>query len=369
MKLTCNREGLSSAFQVASGVVPQRSPRPILRSVKLEIDGPTSATLLATDLELGIRYSISGIEADSTGQLLLPVGETMAILREMNDPTLSLRVADGGVIIEGSSSRFELATEDPLQFPDVPAMGDEPAHKIKAGVLTNMIRRTAFACASENSRYALHSVLVEFEESRMKFVATDSKRLALMPGAVEIAGEAPEGNWLLPPKVLQLLTRVLQDPEEEVQIVLHENDALFRTGKVTVYTRLVEGRFPRYQDVFPAEVKYRIPLPVGQFHAVVRQSRILTNDESRGVDLRFADGEVRLQSRAAQLGQSEVKMPIGYTGDPVEVTYDPHLLIDALKVLDPEEEVTLELPDNRRASVFRTRDDYAYVVAPLMRDR
>ena len=369
MKLTCNREGLLSAFQVASGVVPQRSPRPILRSVKIEIDGPTSATLIANDLEVGIRYSISGIESDSTGQLLLPIGEAMSILREMSDSTLCLRVAEGGVIIEGASSRFELATEDPLQYPGVPAMTDEPAHKIKAGILTNMIRRTLFACASDNSRYALHSVLVEFEESRMKFVATDSKRLALMPGAVEISGEAPEGTWLLPPKVLQLLTRVLQDPEEEVHIVLRKNDALFRTGKVTVYTRLVEGRFPRYQDVIPAEVRYRIPLPVGQFHAVVRQSRILTNDESRGVDLRIADGELRLQSRAAQLGQSEVKMPIGYSGDLIEVTYDPNLLIDALKVLDPEEEITLELPDNKRASVFRTRDDYAYVVAPLMRDR
>jgi DNA polymerase-3 subunit beta len=369
MKASCHREGLLTAFQVAAGVVPQRSPRPILRSVKLAFSSPDQATLLATDLEIGIRYQLSGIEVDSDGSIVLPVGETMSILRELPDERIQLRAGDGGVLIEAASSRFELSTEDPHEFPDVPEMNDEPAHKTKAGTLLGMIRRTAFACASENSRYALHSVLVEFEDGRFKFVATDSKRLAIMPGAVETAGETPIGNWLLPPKALQLITRVLADPDEEVSFVLHENEALFRTGKVVIYTRLVEGRFPKYQDVLPSEVKYHIPLSVGPFHGVVRQSRIMTNDESRGVDFKFSDGELRLESRAAQLGQSEVRLPIGYSGDPIDVTYDPHLLVDALKVIDPSEEINLELADNRRASVFRTKDDYAYVVMPLIRDR
>ncbi|MBY0586516.1 DNA polymerase III subunit beta [bacterium] len=369
MKATCHREGLLSAFQVASGVVPQRSPRPILRSVKLVFSPPDQATLLATDLEIGIRYLLSGIDVDEAGSIVLPVGETMSILRELPDERINLRAGDGGVLIEAASSRFELATEDPQEFPDVPEMGSEPAHRTKAGVLLGMIRRTSFACASENSRYALHSVLVEFEEGRFKFIATDSKRLAIMPGAVEVAGEVPEGNWLLPPKALNLITRVLADPEEEVSFVLRDNEALFRTGKVVIYTRLVEGRFPKYQDVIPPEVNFQIPLPVGPFYGVVRQSRILTNDESRGVDFEFAEGELRLESRASQLGQSEVRMPLGYSGNSIGVTYDPQLLIDALKVLDPSEEIRLELADNRRASVFRTRDDYAYVVMPLIRDR
>lgn len=369
MKATCHREGLSSAFQVAASVVPQRSPRTILRSVKIQFDGPNSATLLATDLELGIRYAITGVETDEQGEIVVPVSETIAILRELPDDKVTLRENDGGITLQAANGRFELSTEDPLQFPDVPAPGNEPGHKVKAGVLLHLIRRTIFACAAENSRYALHSILVEFDEGKMKFISTDSKRLAVMTGPVELAGDVPTGSWLLPPKLLQLLNRVLANPEEDVYLHLRENDCLFRTGKVVIYSRLVEGRFPKYQDVFPAEIKTRIPLPAGQFHSVLRQSRILTNDESRGVDLRFADGELTVESRAAQLGQSEIRMPIGYQGEPIEVTYDPSLLIDALKVIDAEEELTLELPDNRRASVFRTRDEYAYVVMPLMRDR
>lgn len=368
MRATCHREGLLSAFQVAAGVVPQRSPRAILGNTKIEFSTPDKATLLATDLELGIRYQISGINVSDAGQVVLPVGQTIAILRELSDDTVELKDVSGGVMLQGASSRFELSTEDPLQFPDVPGLGDEVGHKIKAGVLVQMIRRTAFACAAENSRYALHSVLLQFDEGRARLVATDSKRLALMPGSIEVAGPAPEGSWLLAPKSLQLLLRVLQDPEEEVSIVLHENDALFQTPKMTVYTRLVEGRFPRYQDVMPTNPQVRIPLPIGPFHSVVRQSKIVTNDESRGVDFFFGDGSLLLRSRAPQMGQSEVRMPVGYDGPPLELTYDPQLLMDALKVLDQDEELTLELVDTRKASIFRTGDDYAYVVMPLIRD-
>jgi DNA polymerase-3 subunit beta len=339
-----------------------------LTSTKIEFSPPDQATLLATDLELGIRYKVSGVQVDREGSVLLPLGQVLAILRELSDESIQISTASSGILIRGETSRFELSTDDPAQFPDVPRAEDENGVSVKSGLLGTMIRRTTLACAAENSRYALHSVLVEFDDDKARFVATDSKRLALMPGLVEVHGPAPEGTWLLPPKALQLLARVLQDPEESVMISLNENDASFRTAKMTIYTRLVEGRFPKYHDVFPAEVKHRIPLPVGRFHSVVRQARIVTNEDSKGVDFRFSEGTLTVTSRSAGLGESEVRLPVGHQGEDVEVTYDPQLIIDALKVLDPEEEVTLEIGDVRRASVFRTRDEYAYVLMPLTKD-
>lgn len=368
MRLTANREGLLTAFQVAAGVVPQRSPRPILSSAKLEFNTATGAVLLATDLELGVRYAISGVVGSEPGAVVLPVSQVIAILREIPDETIEMSDTSGGVLLKGSSSRFELQVENPLEFPDVPGGDDELGHQIKAGHLTTMIRRTAFACAAENSRYALHSILAEFDEAKLRFVATDSKRLAIMPGPMEAMHGPTEGQWLIHPKALQLLGRVLLDPSEIVTIILRENEAIFRTPKLTVYTRLVEGRYPRYQDVIPGTIHYRVPLHIGQFHAVVRQSRIVTNEESRGVVFRFEDGVLTLESRASQLGQSEVRLPIGYSGEKIEVTYDPNLLAEALRILEPEEEITLEMEDTRRASLLRTRDEYMYLVMPLVRD-
>ena len=368
MKATCNREGLSTAFQVVAAVVPARSPKPILRNVKLEVNGDATV-LSATDLELGIRYRVSGVTPGQEGRVILPAAHFMSILRESGDETIELEETESGIRIQGASSRFELPSEDPLQFPDVPDFGNVPARKIKSGAFATMVRRTVFAVASENSRYALHAVRLEFENDRAIMVATDGKRLALMPGSATTESPIPEGHALIPPKAVALLQKVLSDPDEDVEIALDQNDVLFRTSKVIIYSRLVEGRFPRYQDVFPSEAKITIPLIVGEFLGAVRQARIVTSENSKGVDFRFESGQIVMESRSADVGQSEVRLPIGYEGETVEITIDPQLLIDALRVLEPTEEVRFDLIDGKTAAVLRTDDDFAYVVMPLTREQ
>lgn len=368
MKAVASREGLLTAVQVAMSVAPLRSPKAILQNIKLDLT-ENQATLMATDLEQGIRYRVSGLTIEQAGVAILPAQSVAQILRELPDETITLESTAQGVRLSGASSRFDLLTGDPLDFPEIPDFGVDAPHKLKAGTLATMIRRTLFAIAPENSRYALHSVLMEVDDSgEARLVATDGKRLALMPGTVTSVGVRREGDSLLAPKSLALLQKVLLDPEEEVEVGLHLNEALFRTSKVTVYSRLVEGRFPRYQEVFPAEAKITIPIGVGPFFSALRQARIVTTDESRGVDFTFGEGELVLSTRGAESGQSEVRMPIAHQGATLQVTFDPVLLIDALKVLEPEEEVVLHFADARKAVVLRTEDRFAYIVMPLARE-
>ncbi|MFO0946935.1 MAG: DNA polymerase III subunit beta [Planctomycetota bacterium] len=369
MKATANREGLLTAFQIVAGVVPARSPKPILKSVKLELGDDGAATLMATDLELGIRYRVSGLTVDEPGTVILPAAEMMSILRELPDESIVIEDLPSGIKVSGASSRFELPPQDPLGYPDVPDFEDKGGQKIKSGQLATMIRRTIFAVAPENSRYALHSVLFEFSKDNLNLVATDGKRLARMPGKATFMGERPEGSWLVPPKALSLVLKSLVDPEEELELALRENEVLFRTGKTTIYSRLVEGRFPNYMDVFPPPANIRIPLPVSQFYAVVRQARIVTRDESKGVEFLFEPGMLTLTSRGQDAGEAEIRLPVGYEGESIKLIFDPQLLVDALRVLDSDEEVSLDLVDNRRAAVFRSRDEYEYVVMPLTKDR
>jgi DNA polymerase-3 subunit beta len=267
------------------------------------------------------------------------------------------------------SSRFELVAEDPLQYPAVPSFGEAPGYRIKAGELAKLIRRTIFAAATENTRYALNSVMIEFEGTKLNLVATDGRRLALMSGSVEGGGPPPAGTTLLPPKTVGFLQKVLHDPEEMVEIIARENEVHFRTQKVAVYSRLVEGRFPKYTEVFPREINQRIPLSVEPLYGKVRQARIVTNEDSKGVVFRFNDGNLTMESRSAEFGQSEVKTPVAYTGPEIAITYDPDFLIDALRVLEPERELTLEVVDSKRASVLRSDDGFAYVIMPLTKDR
>ena len=144
---------------------------------------------------------------------------------------------------------------------------------------------------------------------------------------------------------------------------------LVRTESAVIYSRLVEGRFPRYQDVFPANIEVRIPLEVGQLRMAVEQASIVTSDESRGVDFQFSSGVLKLSSRAADVGSSHVDLPIAYDGKPVEITFDPRYLVDALRTLDDVIPITAELIDSKNAAVFKTSDHYTYVVMPLTRER
>ena len=171
-------------------------------------------------------------------------------------------------------------------------------------------------------------------------------------------------------KALKLIERNLVEDELLVHLAIQSGTAvLVRTEGAVIYSRLVEGRFPRYQDVFPADVDVKIKLEAGPLRLAVEQASIVTSDESRGVDFQFSPGVLKLSSQAADVGSSHVELPIAYEGKPVEITFDPRYLSDALKTLDDDAPITVDLIDAKTAAVFRTADQYTYVVMPLTRER
>jgi DNA polymerase-3 subunit beta len=189
---------------------------------------------------------------------------------------------------------------------------------------------------------------------------------------LEAEGEPrpPAGQPVVPVKALKLLERNLLDDDPPVHLAFQGGSAiLVRTDRAVVYSRLLEGRFPRYQDVFPSQVESRIPLEVGPLHSAVEQAAIVTSEESRGVDFAFGRDLLKLTSQAPDQGSSDVQLPIAYDGKTIEITFDPRYLADSLKTLDPALPLTAELIDGRNAAVFKTDDGYTYVVMPLTRDR
>ena len=187
MKLHCHRPSLVTAFQIVSGVVPSRSPKDILKNVKLQVGGG-KATLIGTDQEVGIRYDIPGVETDSSGEVLLPKDRVIAIIRELSDDGVDLEVGEKAVWIRSGQSEFRLSAEDPAEFPPVQAFDAESYYVIPAASFKEMIRRTVFATDVESTRYALGGVLMEFINDKLTMAATDSRRLAVVSTAVTTVG-------------------------------------------------------------------------------------------------------------------------------------------------------------------------------------
>jgi DNA polymerase-3 subunit beta len=355
---------------MVSGVVPARSPKPILLSVKL-VAGKDGAVLLATDLEVGIRCKVSGVDVRSAGEVVLPTARIVAILRESTDAVLEIETEENQTGIRGQRSRFKLAAESPADFPDVPDFVDEKYHEIPGTLLRTMIRRTVFATDVESTRYALNGLLVEIEGNRISLVGTDGRRLAVMRGMGKPVGghNTKDFTPVVPSKAMNLLDRTLQTEEEEVRMALSPNKVLVRTQRAVISSRLVEGRFPRYQEVFPSRSDVTVPLNVKDLLQATRQAAIVTSEESRGVDFAFSQGKLTLAAHAAEVGQSHVELPISYDAKEITITFDPRYLVDMLRVLNEESTVTLDLIDHQSAAVFKTEDGYTYIVMPLTRDR
>lgn len=371
MKVVCNREKLLHAFQTVASVAPARSTKPILQNVKLEA-GDDRAILMATDLEVGVRYDVAGVEIVSPGAAILSVARFGSIVRETTDERLQLELDSGGLRVRGERSQFSLPAEDPHEFPAVAEFAEAAFISVSAKLFRELIRRTIFATDNESSRYALGGVLLELEPDHITAVATDGRRLSKMEGPVT-ASESftqPEGTTIVPARAMQLLERSVGDADAEVQIAVSENTVLVKSERATVLAQLLSGRFPRWRDVFPQQRgASKVELVVGPLYSAVRQAAIFTSEESRGVDFKFSEGTLVLSGQAADVGQSRVELPIPYDGDEVNVKLDPRFMIDFLKVLDGGKSFTLEIRNSESAVISYTDDGYSYVIMPLARDR
>jgi DNA polymerase-3 subunit beta len=333
--------------------------------------GADSATLLATDLEVGIRVEMPGLEVSAPGDIILPIDRFGLILRESSDEKIYLESDGRSTLVRGQRSEFRLPSVNPEEFPVVAGFNEEKYHELPARFFREIVRRTVFATDNESSRYALGGVLLELTADKITAVATDGRRLARQEGPAKSVGnhETAGNTTIIPTRAMQLLDRALGDAEGEILLAVRGNDVIVRGNHTTLYSRLVEGRFPRWRDVFPRrENAVRIELTAGPFYSTVRQAAIVSSEERRGVDFTFGEGKVTLNCHGAELGESHVELPIAYDGAPILITLDPRFFSEFLKVLNLEQTFTLELQDSESAAVCVTEDGYAYVIMPLARD-
>jgi len=367
MRITCHRRSLAAALATARGVIPARTPKTILKNVKLRLT-EDRATLLATNSEVGIRSEVSGVESDSVGEVLLPAKQVTEILREVQDDVIVLEVDEGGLRIRTADNEFKLAVDDPAEFPDVAMFDDDAYWTVPGRQLKQAIQRTIFAIDTKNARYALGGVLVEVSPATITLAATDCHRLAVAQTPCSQCGEPSAGQRpVVPAKAMRLIEQSVGKGEQEVHLAVHDDSVLVRSGTSTIYARLVAGRFPKYRDVIPRNPPICIELVAGPLLSAVQQSAMVASDKRCGVDFAFADGNLILASVGADAGCSRVELPVSYDGEPITITFDPKFVADFLKVLKPSASLSLGLTAPNDPVVFRVGSDYTYVLMPMAR--
>ena len=385
MKVICDRAALIEATNLAAGVVAARTPRPQLRCVLLSAkkdsgeSGAGALSLAATDAEIALRLATNQVEVQQEGEALVPADKLRQIVSlQDEDDTLTLETEQDRLVIRGSGARYAVFGYPASEFPPAPAFPEGEraldAFSVDAGALGDLISRTIFSTARENSRYAINGVLMKREGRKLALVATDGRRLALARGAADPAEGAGEGGQcIVPTKALSLAVRLLPAASETVRVAITENQIMFAfddpalEAGAMLSSNLVEGAFPPYEDVLPKDQDKRATCRVDTLSSAVKRAALLTTEESRGVRLAFsASGKhLKLTSRAPEMGEAEIEVDLdAYEGDDIEVGFNPAFITDALKVI-PSDEVVFELKSGNKPGLIKAGAEFLYVVMPV----
>ena len=360
LKLTLPRRPLADRFGTAANVTPTRTPKPVLQNVLLTVT-EGQVILSATDLELSVTLPLTGVQCDGDGSVLLPAAKFGKILATVPDDEIVVESDGEKLLIRGGRSRFTLPCAAVETYPAINSRADGDWLTLRGDTLRQMIRRTIYATDTDSPRYALAGVHVDLREDHVRFIATDGRRLAM---AVATTSGTFAGKPVIPIKALRLIDRVVG---ETARLAWDGTTAWVETDGIEIQSRLVEGRFPRYEDVFPASHAATATTTAEELLAAIEQAAITTSEESRGVDLAFAEGELALRGSAADVGESTVRLPLTYTGDPANLTLDHRYLTDMLKTLADETVLTLELTGPKSPLVVQA-ESFTYVIMPLTKD-
>jgi len=371
MKFKINRDHFTNGLAQVLNVVGSKATMPILSNVLIEAE-KDHITLTTTNLDLGIRCKIKA-EVKEGGAVTLPVKRLATIVRELPNVDVTLDASPNHQVkLASGGSNFRIMGIGKEEFPPLPEFGDEKSFTLEQAELTTMLRSVAYAQSTDETRYILNGVYFNFRDGKLSLVATDGRRLALVSKELEVPA-ASAGAIILPAKTVGELARML-DKGEKLKVSFNDRRAAFQinTDKDTsglvdsiyLYSKVVEGNYPNYQQVIPKETHQRIKLERELFLQCIHRAALVCSEKSNSVKLKLSSNLLEITAQSPDFGEAHESMAIGYSGPDLQVAFNPTFLMDPLRALT-KDEVFFELKDEVSPGVFKTLESFICVIMPV----
>jgi len=366
MNLTISKEQIINGLQAVQNIVSTRTTLPILSNVLLRA-GKDRLELTATDLDVTVSCSVEAT-VKKGGATTVPVKKLFGIVRELNSGDLEIEVDEKNFCsLRSGASFYKINGLSAEEFPPLPNLKEERKVVLPQEKVRSMMKKTAFAISTDESRYVLNGIFISLKEHKLTMVATDGRRLALVDEEVDVS-EKSQGEFIVPAKAVNELNRLLQE-KGEVEVKYNENQAAFtlkdeKGFSVLVATKLIEGNYPNYRQVIPAEAKERVGLAREEFLHALRRAEIMTSDKANSVKLGFTKNNLAITANSPEVGEAKESIAINYKGKEMAIAFNPKYLIDALTAL-PNDEVFIELIDELSPGVLKINGPFLYVVMPM----
>ena len=371
MKFKINRDHFSNGLAQVLNVVGSKAAMPILSNVLIEAE-KDCISLTTTNLDLGIRCKIKA-EVKEGGSVTLPVKRLATIVRELPNVDVAFdSTANHQVKIASGGSNFRIMGIGAEEFPKLPDSTDDKTYTLEQGEIATMLSNVSYAQSTDETRFILNGVYFNFKDEKLTLVATDGRRLALVSKELAVP-TTRAGAIILPAKTVAELLRLL-GKGDKLKIAFNERRAAFQidTGKDTsglidsiyLFSKVVEGNYPNYQQVIPKETHQRIKLERELFLQCVHRAALVTSEKSNSVKIKLSSNLLEITASSPDFGESHESMAIAYSGADLQVAFNPQFVMDPLRALT-KDEVFFELKDEVSPGVFKTLESFVCVIMPV----
>jgi DNA polymerase-3 subunit beta len=365
MKFTITRERLHEGLVAVAASVPSKTTLPVLSNILVEATSD-GVRLSGTDLDIAVSTVVPA-EVDVEGAVTVPAKKLLEIVREL--PSAAIRMTSSGeqrVNLECGRARFKLLGIPREEFPSFPGVSFEDCWTIASSDLQKLINHVSFAASTEESRPILNGVLWELRGGAMRMVATNGHRLSRMD--VQVSGSGASADLIVPPKALEQVRRLF-GPTDELEVARSDNHLGFRAGGTVVFTRLIEGPYPNYEQVIPRDNDRACTVEKDALASALRRVGVVASDQTHRVRLQFSGGSLKLSVSTPDLGEAQDEISVTYDGDTLEIGFNANYLLEILKYM-PTDEVRLTFKAPERAATVEPVgwDDpaaYMCLVMPL----
>jgi len=364
MNFTITRQNLHTGLAAVSASIPSKTTLPVLSNILFEAkeDG---VWMSGTDLDVAVRVKVLA-DVKESGSLTAPGKKLQEIARELPDEPVQVTTRGDQIELKCGRSRFKLNGLPADEFPTLAQVDFSAGLAVPGKDLHSLIHHTSFAVSTEESRPILNGVLWELRDGEMKMVATNGHRLARMGVKVAATG-TPSADFIVPPAALGQVQRLFKD-DDEIQVARSDNHLGFKAASTEVYTRLIEGTYPNYEQVIPRDNDKLASVDKKALESAVRRMAVVASDQTHRIRLKFETNRVHLNVLTPDLGEGHDELEIGYDGEELEIGFNANYLLEVLRYM-PSDEVKIAFKAPERAATLEPIGDgvpdYLCLVMPL----
>lgn len=364
MKISISRDAILNPLQMVNNVIERRQTLPILSNVLISVKDNT-LSLTGTDLEVEMinKCSITNTEE---GDTTLPGRKLLDICKALPEgANLEINIDGERATLKSGRSRFTLSTLSATEFPSIDALISPFEFTITEETFKKLIDQTQFCMAQQDVRYYLNGLMLELSNDQIIAVATDGHRLAFCKADVELSPSETR-QVIIPRKAVNEISRLLDDSKDEIKVSLSENHIRVELSDVIFTSKLIDGKFPDYQQVIPQKCDNEVKSPRDNLHQAFNRTSVLSNEKYRGMRLQLSENQLQATVHNPEQDEAEEVIEVAYSGDEFEIGFNVAYLLDALSAIKSDK-VVMQLTDSNHSCLLFGSDDIdsKYVVMPM----